>query len=257
MPTVVSATPEPISSVARAGRFWCYHRMPVRLLRPPPLHRPLRRHPALAPEPVVASAPTLPPPAPVPTPEPTRPTVDVAIPTDPLARERELERLLTRANVERARALIRDSRKTLEQALALAPHVSPTAAAPVYEQLGDLLAAEERLPEAKEHYEKALELSGGKRASAEKKLGEVTVRLSDQEAMVRLGGVLAPSDDLVDVLRSPTLGQAPRRSGNGSLAGARLWAVLLWPDCQGGRAPWRLCGLGFYRHAHARPRCPL
>ena len=154
-----------------------------------------------SPAPVATPTPPSPPPAPV------KPPVEIAIPNDPLARERELERLLTRANVERARALVRDSRTTLEQALVLAPHVSPTAAAPVYEQLGDLLLAEERYEQAKEHFEKALELSGGKRASAEKKLGEMAVRLSDQAAMERLGGALGPSEDLVDVLRDPRTGK--------------------------------------------------
>ncbi|WP_395093872.1 hypothetical protein [Armatimonas sp.] len=158
-----------------------------------------------APAPIATPAPIVSPtPAAIATPTPQP---DVSIPDDPLARERELERLLTRANVERARALIRDSRKTLNQALVLAEHVSASAAAPVYEQLGDLLAAEERLDEAKVNYEKALELSTGKRPSAEKKLAEVSLRLSDQSAMERLGGVLGPSEDLVDVLRMP-------RSGN-------------------------------------------
>jgi tetratricopeptide (TPR) repeat protein len=147
-----------------------------------------------------------PPPAvPLPPTAPNPPTI--SIPSDPLARERELERLLTRANVERARALVRDARKTLAQALVLAEHVSPTAAAPVYEQLGDLLGAEERLTEAKEHYEKALSTARGDRPSAEKKLAEVTLRLSDQEAMARLGGVLAPSEDFADVLRAPRAGR--------------------------------------------------
>jgi len=164
----------------------------------------------------VLVTPPSPPPPPSPSPVTSAPLAaakpapevpPIAIPDDPIARERELLRLLTRANVERARALIRDARKTLEQAMVLAPHVSPTAAAPVYEQLGDLLAAEERLEQAKEHYEKALELSGGTRLSAEKKLGEVTVRLSDQAAMERLGGVLAPSEDLLDVLRTAQSGK--------------------------------------------------
>ncbi|WP_309715653.1 zinc-ribbon domain-containing protein [Armatimonas sp.] len=164
--------------------------------------------------PVVEAAPSPSPPAPSSPVAPAsreegKPVVhpSVTIPDDPIARERELQRLLTRANVERARALIRDARKTLEQAMVLAPHVSPTAAAPVYEQLGDLLAAEERLEQAKEHYEKALELSGGKRLSAEKKLGEVTVRISDHAAMERLGGVLAPSEDLLNVLRTAQSGK--------------------------------------------------
>lgn len=146
---------------------------------------------------------TVPLPAPVVSPAP-RPTV--VIPEDPLARERELERLLTRANVERARALIRDSRQTLEQALVLAEHVSVSASAPVYEQLGDLFAAEERLEQAKEHYEKALALAGGKRPSAEKKLAEISVQLSDLAAMARLGA-LGPSEDFVDVLRTPRTGR--------------------------------------------------
>lgn len=151
------------------------------------------------PEPVAATRPT-PRPAAEPAPQ-------ITIPSDPLARERELERLLTRANVERARALVRDSRKTLEQALVLAAHVSPTASAPVYEQLGDLMAAEERLTEAKDLYEKALTACNGDRPSAEKKLAEVSLRLSDQAAMERLGGALAPSEDFAAVLHAPRAGR--------------------------------------------------
>lgn len=120
--------------------------------------------------------------------------------------QRELDRLLTRANVERARALVRDARKTLAEALALAEQIKPAAAAPVYEQLGDLLAAEERWEQAKDHYEKALGLFEQKRPAVEKKLGEVMIRLSDEEAFKRLG-TLAPSEDLIDVLREPQVGR--------------------------------------------------
>ncbi|MBB6052324.1 zinc-ribbon domain-containing protein [Armatimonas rosea] len=162
--------------------------------------------PAPAPIPSQPVAPTVAPQQQAVRPEPA-PVPQIEIPRDPLARERELERLLTRANVERARALIRDSRKTLGQALVLAEHISPSAAAPVYEQLGDLLAAEERLVEAREHFEKALAVSKGERASAEKKLAEVSLRLSDQEAMARLGGALAPSEDLAAVLQAPRAGR--------------------------------------------------
>jgi len=120
--------------------------------------------------------------------------------------QRELDRLLTRANVERARALVRDARKTLTEALALAEGLPPSASAPVYEQLADLLAAEERWEQARDHYEKALSLFEHKRPAVEKKLGEVMVRLSDEEALKRLG-TLGPSEDLIDVLREPQVGR--------------------------------------------------
>ena len=88
----------------------------------------------------------------------------------------------------------------------MAQHLTPAAAAPVYEQLGDLLVAEERWEQAKEHYEKALELTQHKRPAVEKKLGEVMLRLSDEAAFKRLG-TLGPSEDLIDVLRDTNVGR--------------------------------------------------
>lgn len=166
----------------------------------PPSPPPTASAPLTPPTPPTPVAPPTPPSAPAP-PAPT-----IAVPADLLARERELERLLTRANVERARALIRDARKTLGDALVIAQHLKPNAAAPVYEQLGDLLVAEERWEQAREHFEKALELTEHKRPAVEKKLAEVMLRLSDEEALKRLGA-LGPSEDLIDVLREPNVGR--------------------------------------------------
>jgi hypothetical protein len=158
--------------------------------------------------PVVEQTPVPPPPA-----APARPTV--AIPDNPIARERELERLLTAANLNRVRAQLREARKTLDQALVIAEAISPKAAAPVHEQIGDMLAAEERWPEAKERYETALKLSHNDRPSAERKLGEVTVHLSDLAAFERLGGELQ-GEDIADILRTPRGGK--RNAGIAMLA---------------------------------------
>lgn len=152
------------------------------------------------PEPTPLPKPAAPPPSPRP------PLPD--LPTDPLARERELQSLLARANLQRMRALISDARRTLEIALVVADTLPPAAGAPVHEMIGDMLAAEERWEQARDAYAQALACNPEK-ASAERKYGEMVVKINDAEAMARLGGPLA-GDDLVDVLRD---GRPGRRNG--------------------------------------------
>lgn len=166
-------------------------------------------------------------PAPVPTPEPPpAPPVAAApkpplppLPADVLGRERELQNLLARANLQRMRALITDARRTLEIALAVAETLPPAAAAPVHEMIGDMLAAEERWEQARDTYAQAVSLDPNK-ASAERKYGEMVVKLNDAEALARLGGPLT-GDDLVDVLRDARPGQRH--------AGMAMFCSLLLP----------------------------
>jgi hypothetical protein len=142
------------------------------------------------------------------------------IPTDALGRERELQRLLTQVNVQRMRAQIVGAKKTLEQALLVAEQMPPTAAAPVYEMQGDLLAAEERWQPAKDAFEKALQAEPT-RATAERKFAAMAVRLSDEAAMHTVQAALLRGDDLSDILRGGR--------ENGSHAGLAMLLSLFMP----------------------------
>jgi hypothetical protein len=63
--------------------------------------------------------------------------------------------------------------------------------------LGDMLAAEERWEQAAKEYEQAQILDPA-RASAERKFGEMTLRIADEIAMAKLGGALgAGSSDSI------------------------------------------------------------
>jgi hypothetical protein len=124
----------------------------------------------------------------------------------PEAKSDELQRLLTRANVERMRALLVPAKKTLEEALPLALAIGPTAVAQVQEQRGDLLAMEERWKEAQVCYAEAKKADPG-RAVVEKKYAEMAVRLADEAAMARLGEVMLRGDSLGEVLADPVMGK--------------------------------------------------
>jgi tetratricopeptide (TPR) repeat protein len=104
-------------------------------------------------------------------------------PSPPLtgpARDRERERLQTLANVQRMRGQLVDARATLQQALALGGEPGP-GDAPVHEMLGDILAADERWDEAKTAYGTAHALDP-RRASAERKFAQMTLRAADAAA---------------------------------------------------------------------------
>lgn len=137
----------------------------------------------------------------------------VKLPLDPKlaalsqeAKQNELQRLLTRANVERMRALIIPARKTLAEALPLAEAIGPNAVAQVSEQQGDLLAMEERWAEAQACYARA-KAADPSRAVAEKKYAEMAVKLADEEAMTRLGDVMLRGDSLGEILTDPRAGK--------------------------------------------------
>ena len=139
---------------------------------------------------------------PAPEPEPAAPAAIPAPaydpPADSLVRESELQSLLARAHLQRMRALITDSRRTLDLALVVAQTLPPPAAAPVHEMIGDMLAAEERWESARDAYEQALAIEPT-RASAERKFGEMVVKINDEAAMARLGGesTFTPQDETV------------------------------------------------------------
>ncbi|MBC8102011.1 MAG: zinc ribbon domain-containing protein [Cytophagales bacterium] len=120
----------------------------------------------------------------------------LAVPTDPIARERERDRLLSLASVQRMRAQILDARSTLLQAIVISEGMPGPQVAPIHEMLGDLLAAEERWEQAASAYEQA-QLRDPTRASAERKFGEMTLRISDEKAMAALGGGAVPGTDAI------------------------------------------------------------
>jgi hypothetical protein len=146
----------------------------------------LETAPRAASEPLVPVPESLP--APVTPPLLTVPKVDVVVPTDPIARERERDRLLSLATVQRMRAQILDSRASLQKALIVSEGMPGPQVAPIHEMLGDMLAAEERWEQAAAAYEQAQILDPA-RASAERKFGEMTLRIADEKAMAKLGGM--------------------------------------------------------------------
>jgi hypothetical protein len=146
----------------------------------------------------VRTAPTAPPPVPPPPPPAPSPLAEGM---DAVARERELQSLLAKANLLRLRAQIRDARRTLDIALELA-HTLPTAASsPVHEMIGDMLAAEERWEPARDAYALANDADPS-RASAERKLGEMILKAQDEAVLSKLGLSAPPpsADDVQDRL---------------------------------------------------------
>jgi hypothetical protein len=168
----------------------------------------------------------------------------------PEAKNDELQRLLTRANVERMRALLVPAKKTLEEALPLAIAIGPLAIAQVQEQRGDLLAMEERWREAQGCYAEARKADPA-RAVIEKKYAEMAVRLADEAAMARLGDVMLRGDSLGEILTEPRQGK--RNAFAAMLASALvpgLGQILAGQLIKGGivMGVWLLClawiGLG-------------
>ena len=138
---------------------------------------------------------------------------------DPRQRETELQRLLTRANVERMRALLVASRKTLDEAAPIAASLGPRSVAQVEEQRGDLLAMEERWDAARACYDTARK-SDPTRTLAEKKYAEMTVRLADEEALLRMGGAALRGDSIGEILSDPRAGK--RNAGVAMLASSMV-----------------------------------
>jgi hypothetical protein len=126
-------------------------------------------------------------------PGPTVPVVDkatITIPTDPLAREREHNRLMTLANVERMRGDLTQSEKTLQTALLFTEGMQERDIAPVHELIGDLKMQRGDLKGALAAYDTAHKMNT-ERASAERKFAEVTLKLA------RIDGALAHTEELV------------------------------------------------------------
>lgn len=97
-------------------------------------------------------------------------------------RDRERDRLLTLANVQRMRGQSGEARRSIETALALSEGLSNRALAPIHELRGDFLLAENKWDEARTAYEQAHELDS-ERVSAEKKFAETTLRIAEAKAV--------------------------------------------------------------------------
>lgn len=134
----------------------------------------------------------------VPSSSPSEPPQTPAASSSPLAlaaRDRERDRLLTLANVQRMRGQLDQARESLQAALALNTG-APKADAQIHEMLGDAFAQNEKWDEAKAAYETAYTLDNA-RASAERKFAQTVLRVADAtreravaEAMLR--GELPP-----------------------------------------------------------------
>ena len=124
----------------------------------------------------------------------------VAAPLSPAARDRERDRLLTLANVQRMRGQTREAGETLDQALAFSdPDAGPgtrAADAPIHEMRGDLLAANGEDKKARDAYDAAHKLDPT-RASAERKYAQMTLRLADMKAPVSYTHLTLPTKRIV------------------------------------------------------------
>jgi hypothetical protein len=126
-------------------------------------------------------------------------TPDIAIPADPLAREREHNRLMTLANVERMRGDLKQSEKTLQTALLFTEGMQERDIAPVHELIGDLKMQRGDLKGALAAYDLAHKLNT-ERASAERKFAEVTLRLAQIDGALAHTEELVKSDSFINIL---------------------------------------------------------
>lgn len=188
---------------------------------PPPIPAPL---PAVVTEtPAVVAAAPLSPPSEPPPPLPTPPLVTIDIPADPVARERERDRLLTLANVQRMRGQVSDARQTLQNAIALSEGSVPQMVAPTHELLGDMLAAEGRIEEASEAYKQATD-ADPKRVSAEKKFAQMTLALAEAKGTLNISEAMLRGDSLADLMASGAMG---RQQGKKNAGVAMLLSLLM------------------------------
>lgn len=191
---------------------------------------------AAAPTPPVVETPTPPPPptpqAPATAPRPPSGApvaaadigfMPASIPADPVARERERDRLLTLANVQRMRGQTREARATLEGVLALAADMRPELRAPTHELLGDMLAAEGRVEEAAEAYKLAHE-ADPKRVSAEKKFAEMTLALAEATGKLSISEAMLRGESIKDLMASGAMG---RSQGKKNAGVAMLLSILM------------------------------
>ena len=152
---------------------------------------------------------------------PLRVTID--IPADPVARERERDRLLTLANVQRMRGQVSDARQTLQNAVALSEGSAPQMVAPTHELLGDMLAAEGRIEEASEAYKEATE-ADPKRVSAEKKFAQMTLALAEAKGTLNISEAMLRGDSLTDLMASGAMG---RQQGKKNAGVAMMLSMLM------------------------------
>jgi|GEM_PF-733851 Uncharacterized protein conserved in bacteria len=134
-----------------------------------------------------------------PPPSPPSTTAPAALPTDPIARERERERLLTLANVQRMRGQTKDAFATLTTVLTLMEGAAPRERAIVHEQMGDLMATQGNWEEAKKAFGEAKDADPS-RAAAERKYAEASLRLAEVR-MAASGAMAGGNLDAAGVVR--------------------------------------------------------
>jgi tetratricopeptide (TPR) repeat protein len=140
-------------------------------------------------------------------------TLDIAIPADPLAREREHNRLMTLANVERMRGDLSKSEKTLQTALLFTEGMHERDIAPVHELIGDLKMQRGDLKGARDAYDTAHKLNT-ERASAERKFAEATLKLAQRDGALAHTEELVKSDTFVNILA----GAGPQKRRHAGMA---------------------------------------
>ncbi len=150
------------------------------------------------------------------------PKPSVAVPTDPMARERERDRLLTLANVQRMRGQTGDARQTLQNALHMA---EGKATAPIYELVGDLLASEEKYTDALAAYDQAHQADLA-RASAERKFATMTLRVADAKAERSIADAMLRGDSIADLMATGALESTGRGKRN---AGMAMFLSMIMP----------------------------
>ena len=123
----------------------------------------------------------------------------------PAARERERDRLLTLANVQRMRGQTAEARATLEQTLTLSEGMPPRDIAPTQELLGDMYAVEEDWETACAYYRAAHDLDKT-RVSAERKFAALTLRIADSKTEQSLADAMLRGDSIADLMASGALG---------------------------------------------------
>ena len=180
--------------------------------------------PAVATPPAPSPVPTLAPrPVADPVPPPSAPPFipPVNVPADPITRERERDRLLTLANVQRMRGQTSEARVTLGQALVMVEGMKPAQIAPIHELLGDLLLAEERWEEALAEFGRAHYLDNT-RAGAERKFASLTLRLAETKANRTVADAMLRGESVVDLMAGGAMesGRGRRNAGVAMLLSA-------------------------------------
>jgi hypothetical protein len=168
---------------------------------------------SVQPTPASGAVRNLPPAAPLPKASP-KPVQMITPPADPIARERERERMITQANAFRAKGQVTDARETLQKTIPFFEGRPPQEIAPIHEQIGDLLDIEEFGDQAMAEYETAFDLDP-KRVSADRKRAALALSLANRRNPNMISEALLKGEDLSSILGE---GGGPLTRRNAGLA---------------------------------------